>query len=1285
MAIQFYSTPQVISPLSIATTSPLPNATLGVPYSYSLVALGGLPPYTWSITSDSPDTGNWLSISNAGSLSGTPETTETESVTIKVRDSSGQSASKAFSLTVTGNALAFTTTSPLPSGTVGVAYSASLGATGGVPPYTFSLVSDPGSTNTWGVSAAQVFGTPTTAETDTLNIKVTDSASPTPASVTQAFSLPVFSASGLPVLTLIPSQNNANGPWTFGQGFPPGAVPAGSRVGASSGASAIQNGLSSYWPDGSLKHTVLSGLSGFTNGKASRVQLIVTSAAASGPNVPEPTTANIPLGAFQVQFTAGSGSFPTGNATADLSSALGASSTWSVSATNKLRSIPGQLMSEFHYWVPVGISPGQTAVIFMVRAYTNGAGGIGAICVKTVVENGLLNAAGPSEADYNVAIVINGTTTFSQAISHYSHTRWGHVDWYSGGAPVTPQHDPSYLRLTKLVPNFGYTNASTATLQGFVTQSVNPQPYNVQGTYPFQSLGDFGWTYGYVMDAGIGGFGGNDWLGILPQWESLYCTTGNAYAYRATIGNTALWGNYFHHYRDETTGRVPLYSSYPHNSFNSGWQPAFPVGAGTQGGGLDIAHLPSCGYLAYLIEGWWDQLEEVNWGAYYLIQNTNPATSNLSTGLLSCLNSPVTTRAMAWGMRNAAMAAAVFPTSFGDGGGTVPTADTALYQSMVNIVQSTVANMKACYIDGSIDITGTTNLGSNGGGWIGQEDSYASTIGDASGWWWGGAFQVGFQAQVFGFINDIQPAVSNPAQLLAVRNFVWQEVTQKLQSSDIAYAPVWNFRHAGNYITPYLAPSGTPQGPIQITQASLSAAYSHFSSFYSFATPETANPGDPLFISDGDTLLTSTGSSRLAGQGYWAIVLGVAAQAAEAGVPYAKAQYNNILLSANNAGAGPVAAGADNFPNFTFAPRSAAAPAWYPSTAGTWTTIPGSSLSGSGVLQAADINVMADWGGGSLNLQGIYIGSVFHPGVWLLVTSTGHTDSGTGVYAYGPVGSGNEAWYRLRDSVVPAPVNVQTDASGNPVARHVYDGAVWLPNQNRHFLGGQFRYTDTSNPGQQFYDACFPSPNSGQPWIVPPQSPNGDPLCTVYDPLNDCVWCWNQLYNIGQYFPHSNTWVGTNNGYLTYNHHNAVSALDTKRGIWAIWLGASSSTSYSFALLFYNTSTGTITNSVYQPTIANPSAGPPLNDGTLLYDKGLDAFVFYQGGNALWALTPPATNPYNGGNPWTWSSMSVSGSAPPAWPINGIYKRFCYVDSPNAPGYLLVPTTTDSSYFFRST
>lgn len=179
-ASRFLSLTVTGTPLSISTNSPLPAATNGTAYSFTMTAAGGVTPYTWSILSDTPDTGSWLSISSAGVLSGTPHTVEVETVVIQVQDHAGATVSKSFSLTVKAVPLSITTTSPLPSATVGAAYAATMFATGGVTPYTWAITSDTPDTGSWlsiNASTGALSGTPTTAETESLTIQVTDSMS----------------------------------------------------------------------------------------------------------------------------------------------------------------------------------------------------------------------------------------------------------------------------------------------------------------------------------------------------------------------------------------------------------------------------------------------------------------------------------------------------------------------------------------------------------------------------------------------------------------------------------------------------------------------------------------------------------------------------------------------------------------------------------------------------------------------------------------------------------------------------------------------------------------------------------------------------------------------------------------------------------------------------------------------------------------------------------------------------------------------------------------------------
>ncbi len=182
-----------VEPGPAITTTSLSSASINAAYNASVSESGGVAPFTWSIVSGPA----WLrlgaSTSSSVTLTGTPGASDagTTAVTIKVTDADGFSATSS-GLTITVTSLAITTASPLPSGTVGAAYSEQFAASGGTTPYAWSVAS--GSSLPAGLTLSAMgllSGTPTTAVSSaTFGITVTDSETP-PVSVTQTFTLTI--------------------------------------------------------------------------------------------------------------------------------------------------------------------------------------------------------------------------------------------------------------------------------------------------------------------------------------------------------------------------------------------------------------------------------------------------------------------------------------------------------------------------------------------------------------------------------------------------------------------------------------------------------------------------------------------------------------------------------------------------------------------------------------------------------------------------------------------------------------------------------------------------------------------------------------------------------------------------------------------------------------------------------------------------------------------------------------------------------------------------------------
>ena len=181
-------------PLTVTTTS-LPAGTVGVPYSQTLAASGGVPPYAWQLSSGNTPGGLTLN-QYSGTISGTPATAGSFSFQVKVYDSQQGSATGSFVIRIAAGALTITTSS-LPAGTLGASYTATLAATGGAPPYTWSASGLPSGLSI--SSAGVISGTPTAAGSFSVTVQATDSAQVT---ATKAYSVTVAAALTITTATL---------------------------------------------------------------------------------------------------------------------------------------------------------------------------------------------------------------------------------------------------------------------------------------------------------------------------------------------------------------------------------------------------------------------------------------------------------------------------------------------------------------------------------------------------------------------------------------------------------------------------------------------------------------------------------------------------------------------------------------------------------------------------------------------------------------------------------------------------------------------------------------------------------------------------------------------------------------------------------------------------------------------------------------------------------------------------------------------------------------------------
>jgi len=167
-------------PTITTTSASLAQADQNVAYNANVTASGGTAPFTWTILPGGPA---WLSAAasatNTVGILGTPTVAGPAAFTIKITDAKGLSNTANLSITVNAPPTITTTSASLPAGTAGVAYSATVNATGGTAPFTWAITSGPAWLGTAASTSNSVTiqGTPTAGGAAIpFSIKVTDAA-----------------------------------------------------------------------------------------------------------------------------------------------------------------------------------------------------------------------------------------------------------------------------------------------------------------------------------------------------------------------------------------------------------------------------------------------------------------------------------------------------------------------------------------------------------------------------------------------------------------------------------------------------------------------------------------------------------------------------------------------------------------------------------------------------------------------------------------------------------------------------------------------------------------------------------------------------------------------------------------------------------------------------------------------------------------------------------------------------------------------------------------------------
>ena len=517
-----------------------------------------------------------------------------------------------------------------------------------------------------------------------------DDPSPTESPATPAGAIVGFS--------LRRSTGGAAVPFALGQVFRKGDVSSGATLAMDTAA--FQITPISLWDDGSVKHALIAGKVDLEAG-IDKVVGIRTGAAAAGPVLTETD-----LIAADPAASVAYGSYGT----VTLGPLLGTSA-------RVLTEHAGPQYAAFQY---IANFPNDASVraIFYVQLWAGGH-----YRIRVAVENGSAGSASSAKSG-TATVSIAGMQRLAAAVSMPQYTRWDAIGASFDEAAAA--HDPVYLRASKLVPNYGYTNPSEATLQDLHT-----------GYVPMAGMG-------WEQDMGAPGYAAA--IGLLPHWDALYCTTGDRRAYGSSIAHSRAYGVYSIYYRDPATNRMPRLSHYP----------TLYVGDERLNGGgaytWEFAHHPNAGYLPWLLTAERFHLETLQanaWACY--ITNNNQPSESAGLAIYQDQHRVVTsqTRGRAWRFRTYAAVAAVSPTG-----------DLVAADCRANVAAN-LARWKTMHVDTNSPSTGL----------LGIYDDKSSTAGFQH-----SIFESMFLVAAIGWAWDMEPGLdsSQKAQHLVVRDYAYR-------------------------------------------------------------------------------------------------------------------------------------------------------------------------------------------------------------------------------------------------------------------------------------------------------------------------------------------------------------------------------------------------------------------------------------------------------------------------------------------------------------------------------
>ena len=450
-----------------------------------------------------------------------------------------------------------------------------------------------------------------------------------------------------------------------------GEFAAGQTIaGVGSGVIGVQVDVKNRWPDGSAKFALVSGRANVSAGQALVVDLKAGSAAA-GVALSEAQLLDTGIDAVISLGTEGSVSLRRLIGVANTRDSVtgrwggGRTRTWAA----------GPQMSSWIYSAPLG-EDAHVMAWFEVRYF-----GDAHVHVLAWLENGFLKVPGCTGHTGLLKLDINGSTRFAAEVHLANHCRVtaqsgaGVGHWMQTAPDLSMAHDTVYLQQTGLVPNYYAQTPANAAYLGSLVQAYSPAAFGQIAERNATST--FSGNYSPVM--GMGGYHGS--IGVLPEWDAFYLTTGAApRALNAVLANALGSGRFGIHDRDETTLQPLRFSSHATLGLGDGARSVTGYGSNSRNNTTPLVtgtvladgsllspatwtstHHPSIGYLAYLVSGQVFFMEACQFTATLNYLKQNNVMRQDVEGVMRTDVGANTTRGAAWALRTLAQAACITP------------------------------------------------------------------------------------------------------------------------------------------------------------------------------------------------------------------------------------------------------------------------------------------------------------------------------------------------------------------------------------------------------------------------------------------------------------------------------------------------------------------------------------------------------------------------------------------------------------------------------------------------